>query len=365
MRFKITESLDRLFEDANQYEINIYHSKDGKNYIFDGSKLIEMPKGGSLGKTIRSAEGWGKEEDEIGGSDKGEKGDTLTDGTPGEEGGEGEDGLNAEPERGGAGNAGDNSYDNLGFDDIDFDVSDEDLFDQMLDSETEKQRVELKNKKARLELEANPNGVVVSEIRTNIKQLISSQLEDKIEEYERWWTDKNAFTDDQARRLSREIDMDEFDKPLVQIYLDSSGSCSGSATVSIINQCASAFNEFVKEGLLDVEWYCFGTRVAPIEADSVGGASDSAVLSAKNAAGGSTNWEPLKNNIKETRPDNVVIVTDGDLSGQHGGEVIRIPGAIWCIFVNDMDKNMHNDFQGHPMKAWTVNVRGQKNNLKV
>lgn len=70
------------------------------------------------------------------------------------------------------------------------------------------------------------------------------------------------------------------------------------------------------------------------------------------AAGGGTSWAPLKEHISGVpiaedgdnyrKPDNVVIVTDSDLAGQHKGDVVKLTGAAWAMFVERADKELCN-----------------------
>lgn len=311
MLFKLTEGLIVEEQSSNQeVELHIYADANGKFYLFDGEKLIEIPKS-SLSKKIKEIEGIklpdNNNEDsdgEISGSEGGPS-DSFED------------------------------HDLEDFDDTEFEgsLADETFLNGVVDDIVDRQRQEKQKHDTELARKLNPNSEMVAAIKKNIKDFITNELQEIEDEQERYWTDKNSFDDDNARKLPHEVEIEEEDKPLICIYIDESGSCQGPLARNLLDQCASAFDEFLdkkhpENSKIIVEWWYFGSTV-----------SDN-----PSQTGWGTSWTPLKNHIIERKPDNVIIMTDSDLEGQHGGKHIRIPGSLWCIFVNRKDRDMHIDF---------------------
>ena len=325
MKFKLYENIINEEENQDESELHIYASKDGKFYIFDGTQLIEVSKQ-KLGKKIRSMEGQSlpDELEKQEGQENGKAGD-------GDGGNGGYDGWLDK----------DDNLEDFDPEELLGELTDETFINGIVDDVVQRQRVERAATQTALARKLNPNSAVVSAIKKNIKDFISRELQEIADEQERYWVDKNSFDDDNARKLPYELEIDEENRPQINIYIDESGSCMGPLARNLLDQCASAFAEFIdekhpEESKIKVDWYYFG----------------SVVSTDPDSTGGGTSWAPLKAHIKETNPDNVIILTDSDLQGQHGGAHIRIPGSLWCIFVNDKDKDMHKDFDARNYREY-------------
>lgn len=129
--------------------------------------------------------------------------------------------------------------------------------------------------------------------------------------------------------------------PLVQIYYDRSGSWDGNAKKEEIGKRGiDSLNKYVKEGLLKVEKYYFDTRVSKSPDDM----------------GGGTYGTPILENIKETKPDNVIIITDSDISDCT--EDITVPGAVWFLFVDGVSNNLKEHLHGRRLtKSFEINLQ--------
>lgn len=103
------------------------------------------------------------------------------------------------------------------------------------------------------------------------------------------------------------------DVPLINVYFDQSGSWDAKK-IETGKQAIATLIKYQTRGEIKVNLYYFDTKVS---------SSDSGL-------GGGTNGQPIINHIKQTKPNNVIILTDGDIKDIH--ESITIPGAVWILF---------------------------------
>ena len=129
--------------------------------------------------------------------------------------------------------------------------------------------------------------------------------------------------------------------PLVQVYYDRSGSWDGDAKKEEVGKRGiDSLNKYVKEGLLKVEKYYFDTKIS----------------TSSDNMGGGTLGTPILNNIKNTKPDNVIIITDSDIADCN--EDIQVPGAVWFLFVNGVSDNLKNHLHGKRLtKSFEIDMR--------
>lgn len=117
--------------------------------------------------------------------------------------------------------------------------------------------------------------------------------------------------------------------PLVQVYYDRSGSWDGVPQKEEIGKRGiDSLQKYVREGLLKVEKYYFDTRVS----------------TSPEGMGGGTYGQPILENIKETRPDNVIIITDNDITDCR--DTVTVPGAVWFLFVDGVSENLKSHLKG-------------------
>lgn len=127
--------------------------------------------------------------------------------------------------------------------------------------------------------------------------------------------------------------------PVVQVYYDRSGSWDGNESKENIGKRGiDSLQKYVKDGLLKVEHWYFDTRVSQSPANM----------------GGGTYGTPIIENIKATKPDNVVIITDSDITDCT--EHITVPGAVWFLFVNGVSDNLKEHISGKRLtKSYEIN----------
>ena len=113
--------------------------------------------------------------------------------------------------------------------------------------------------------------------------------------------------------------------PKINVYYDQSASWTVS-DVEVGNAAISTLNKYVEKKQLIIDLYYF--------ADAVSDTTDRNIISSGTAAG------PLViKNINETRPDNVVIMTDSDIDWyvKHRNQDLgtaTVPGGVWFLWKN-------------------------------
>ena len=66
---------------------------------------------------------------------------------------------------------------------------------------------------------------------------------------------------------------------------------------------------------------------------------------------GGTPAEPVFNHIQETKPDNVLIMTDDDFDDQGGYDQTNtyVKGAVWLLFKGSISKSLREKLHGRKM----------------
>ena len=81
-------------------------------------------------------------------------------------------------------------------------------------------------------------------------------------------------------------------------------------------------------GDIHIELYYFADRI-----------SDS-----RNNAGGGTRGTPILDHIEQTKPTNVIVITDADISDC--SRVVTVPGAVWMLFYGGRSSNLMDHLKG-------------------
>lgn len=103
------------------------------------------------------------------------------------------------------------------------------------------------------------------------------------------------------------------DVPLINVYFDQSGSWDVNK-IETGKQAVATLYKYQTRGEIKVNLYYFDTKV---KSEPVG-------------LGGGTKGRPVIEHISQTKPNNVIILTDGDITDI--GESITVPGAVWILF---------------------------------
>ena len=95
-------------------------------------------------------------------------------------------------------------------------------------------------------------------------------------------------------------------------------------------QAIGTLNKYVQRGEIKIEIYYFSEKVHK---------SKSAA-----EAEGSTYGQPIIDHINQTKPDNVIIMTDSDITDIT--TPTTVPGAVWLLFKGGISENLIDNIHG-------------------
>ena len=127
----------------------------------------------------------------------------------------------------------------------------------------------------------------------------------------------------------------KFEIPLINVYFDRSCSFSGYPQKTLrAEQAISSLNKYVKEGKLKIDLYYASTDVfkSRKEAEEKGGGMDA---------------DPVIEHIKQTKPTNVIILTDSD--ADYATISAKVPGAVWYLFFGSTAPRMVEHLKGREL----------------
>jgi hypothetical protein len=128
--------------------------------------------------------------------------------------------------------------------------------------------------------------------------------------------------------------------PSINVYWDVSGSFpEGSEKTKMAERAIAAINTYVNSGdIITTSWY-FADRVS----------------STRSGAGGGTRGTPILEHVKQTKPTNVIVITDDDISDCH--EEVKVPGAVWYLFFGRGSENIASHLVGkRQTRSYVVNI---------
>lgn len=116
--------------------------------------------------------------------------------------------------------------------------------------------------------------------------------------------------------------------PLINVYHDDSGSFDSAEKTAAAFKAIETLNQYVRDGDIEINVYYF--------ADKVG--------SERGKVGGGTRGTPILDHIEQTKPTNVIVITDGDIGDCH--RVVKVPGAVWMLFYDSRSQNLMEHLKG-------------------
>ena len=116
--------------------------------------------------------------------------------------------------------------------------------------------------------------------------------------------------------------------PRINVYHDVSGSFSSEAKTEAAMKAIDTLNKYVQNGDIEIDRYYFADRVT----------------TTRSGAGGGTRGTPILNHILNTKPTNVIIITDSDISDC--SETVKVPGAVWMLFYDSKSQNIMDHLKG-------------------
>lgn len=107
--------------------------------------------------------------------------------------------------------------------------------------------------------------------------------------------------------------------PTINVYWDVSGSFWDPAKTQGAKDAIGTINQYVKKGDIKVNIFYFADRVA----------------TTKESAGSGTNGNAVLDHIEETKPTNVIVITDSDVNNAGKHKLVTVPGAVWMLFYDN------------------------------
>lgn len=131
--------------------------------------------------------------------------------------------------------------------------------------------------------------------------------------------------------------------PKLAVYFDQSGSWD-EGDIKRGFYAISALNEYVKRGQLKIDVYYFAVEIH----DTPGPA---------RREGGTCKADTLLEDIAAKKPNNVVIMTDGDVDSSSNSKYVTVDGGVWLLFKNAsyMSKDLPEHLRGKKLnKIFTL-----------
>lgn len=121
--------------------------------------------------------------------------------------------------------------------------------------------------------------------------------------------------------------------PLINVYFDRSGSWTSEKTEKGA-QAIATLNRYVTRGEIKLKLYYFNTKVMDTDPGGHGG----------------TAGQPILDHIQQTKPNNVIILTDSDI-GDCTTDV-SVPGAVWMLFYGGRSINLMEHLHGKKLTKY-------------
>lgn len=167
----------------------------------------------------------------------------------------------------------------------------------------------------------------ISKFKLALNHFIANQVEE--EEEDTYARENPTYADEGEFILPGRIRRENKHIPIINVYWDVSGSFSDPAKTAGARNAIATLNQYVRNGDIEIHTYYFANRVSDTP----------------NSAGGGTNGEPVCQHIQQTKPDNVIIITDGDTSNQNLSGAV-VPGAVWMLFYDSRSNAMMQRIRG-------------------
>ena len=117
--------------------------------------------------------------------------------------------------------------------------------------------------------------------------------------------------------------------PSINVYHDVSFSFSDERKTTAAMQAIATLNKYVRKGEIIINVYYF---------------SDEVYSSRAAGLDKGTNGKPILDHIEATKPQNVIVITDSDITDCD--HVVTVPGAVWMLFYEGRSQNLIDHLKG-------------------
>ena len=118
------------------------------------------------------------------------------------------------------------------------------------------------------------------------------------------------------------------DIPEINVYWDVSGSFSDPRKTEGARRAIATLQKYVREKKIKIKTWYFADRVSSTEEN----------------AGGGTKGQPILDHIQATKPANVIVITDSDISDCRTPTTVL--GAVWLLFYGSESPNLRAYLRG-------------------
>lgn len=203
-----------------------------------------------------------------------------------------------------------------------------DAFDKLRSEDTLEQEASAAIRKERQAKEIRKIQTKQSSGLNKFKLNLNKFIDDEISSEEEFsYRTENPWYADTEFVMKGKQETDNVNIPSINVYWDVSGSFSNPAKTAGAESAINSLQKYVRRGQIVMHTYYFANRV-----------SDS-----RSGAGGGTDGIPVAEHIASTRPTNVIIITDSDIS-QFPKTVV--PGAAWMLFYDSRSTVLENNLRG-------------------
>ena len=168
-------------------------------------------------------------------------------------------------------------------------------------------------------------GSGLGKFKMALNRFIANEI---VSEYEDTYRRLDPRYEDTDFLMPGRIEKDPKHIPVVAAYWDASGSFSPPEKTAAARKAIETLTKYDRAGDLKLDVWYHGGKVART----------------REEAGGWNNGNEVMRHIKETKPDNVIIITDGDLSDTN--IPVTVPGAVWMLFYDMRSSGLMNSLHG-------------------
>ena len=183
----------------------------------------------------------------------------------------------------------------------------------------DKERIE-KDRKASERYKQTPLKRFMDDMNRFIRKATAHGRGDTWKRFSRKYQDSGIIRPGSSRLANKHV-------PSINVYFDRSGSWDD-AKIAVGMQAIGTLNNYVRKGEIKINLYYFANRVG----------------SDPDTVGGGTEGTPIMEHIINTKPDNVIIMTDSDIDDIESP--VTVPGAVWLLFKGGISKNLIENIHG-------------------
>lgn len=165
-----------------------------------------------------------------------------------------------------------------------------------------------------------PLNKFISDMNNFIKKEVAPGRGKTWKKFNRKYQDSGIIKAGSSRLASNYI-------PSINVYFDRSGSWDDTK-IAVGMQAVGTLNNYVRKGKIKIDLFYFADRVG----------------STPGSVGTGTEGTPIMKHIQETKPDNVIIMTDSDISDIKSP--VTVPGAVWLLFKGGVSHNLIENIKG-------------------